>query len=40
VTLFCDGAVEDDADFFEGDEATFDHFVEAGLLDVCGLADA
>src|SRR5260370_14375564 len=29
-TLFLGGAVEDDADFFERDEAAVDHFVEAG----------
>src|SRR5216683_1268161 len=28
--LLFGGAVEDDADFFEGDEAAVDHFVEAG----------
>src|SRR6266581_9116890 len=28
--LLFGGAVEDDADFFEGDEAAIDHFVEAG----------
>ena len=30
VGLFFGGAVENDADFFEGDEAAIDHFVEAG----------
>ena len=29
LALFLGRAVEDDADFFEGDEAAFDHFVEA-----------
>ena len=30
AALFFGGAVKDDADFFEGDEAAFDHFVEVG----------
>src|SRR5712692_1427331 len=40
--LFLGGAVEDDADLFEGDEAAVNHFVEAGknLLDpLSGLDD-
>ena len=39
--LFLRGAIEDDADFFEGDEAAVHHFIEAGkdLLDALGGFD-
>ena len=39
--LLFGGAVEDDADFFEGDEAAVDHFVEArkNFLDALGRFD-
>src|SRR5882762_1570683 len=39
--LLLGGAVEDDADFFEGDEAAVDHFVETGknLFDALGGFD-
>ncbi len=30
LVLFLGGAVKDNADFFEGDEAAADHFIEAG----------
>src|SRR6266478_5303117 len=38
AALFFGGPVEDDADFLKGDEAAFDHFVEAGknFLDALG----
>src|SRR5712664_2509245 len=40
-SLFLGGAVENDSHFFEGDEAAFDHFVEAGknILDTLGRFD-
>src|SRR6266850_2105369 len=41
ASLFLGGAVEDYANFFERDEATFHHFVEAGesLFDALGGFD-